>query len=61
MKVKEAQAKFGKDPGAALSHIATKVIGDLGRINATREQVRFLQDWVDEVAEMVRPSIVVPK
>lgn len=61
-KLRECEAKYGKKVAKQLSTIAQSVIGALGQINASREQVRFVQEWIDEVGEILEPQnrIILP-
>lgn len=54
-KQSEATTKWGKKNGPLLVEITALLLQRLSAMNATREQVRFIQDWIDEVGEIMRP------
>lgn len=57
-KAQLAKNKFGPLKGAAIVEITRQLLYGVSVIDADRTQVQFIQDWVDEVADIMKPNII---
>lgn len=52
----EARRKFGPFRGETIVKQAKFILNGFGEEDLTREEVRFIQDWINETGELLKPE-----